>query len=82
MRVDGKRIEGVRERKIGALGSPDRNNKATEPDYSHCTNTEDSDDDSGGLVGAYEEIKALGDADHKVCALCSSRSLIDTLPNV
>ena len=25
VRVDGKRIEGARERKIGALGSPDRN---------------------------------------------------------
>ena len=25
MRVDEKRIEGAREKKIGALGSPDRN---------------------------------------------------------
>ena len=25
MRVGGKRIEGARERKVGALGSPDRN---------------------------------------------------------
>ena len=25
VRVSGKRIEGVRERKVGALGSPDRN---------------------------------------------------------
>ena len=25
VRVDGKRIEGAREKKIGALGSPDRN---------------------------------------------------------
>ena len=25
MRVDGKRIEGAREKKVGALGSPDRN---------------------------------------------------------
>ena len=65
------------------LSSPEIDeDKATEPDYSHCADTEDSDDDSGGLVGAYEEIKALGDADRKVCVLCSSRSLIDTLPNV
>jgi hypothetical protein len=55
--------------------------KATEPG-SHCTDMEYSDDDSGGLVEAYEEIKALGDADRKVCVLCSSRSLIDALPNV
>ena len=26
VRVGGKRIEGAREKKIGALGSPDRNN--------------------------------------------------------
>ena len=27
MRVGGKRIEGARERKVGALGSPDRNSE-------------------------------------------------------
>jgi hypothetical protein len=55
--------------------------KATEPG-SHCTDMEDSDDDSGCLVEAYKEIKALGDVDHKVCVLCSFRLLIDALPNV
>ena len=65
------------------LSSPEIDeDRATEPDYSHCTDTEDSDDDSDGLVEAYEEIKALGNADHKVCVSCSSRSLIDTLPTV
>ena len=32
--------------------------------------------------GVDHNIKALGDADRKVCVLCSSRSLIDTLLNV
>ena len=65
------------------LSSPEIDeDKATEPNYSHCTDTEDSDDDSGGLVEAYEEIKALGDADCKVCVSCSSRSLINALPTV
>ena len=31
--VDGKRIEGAREKKIGALGSPDRNNLSVQSSY-------------------------------------------------
>jgi len=53
--------------------------KATEPEP---TNTKDFQDNN--LVDpeiAYEETKALGDADHKVCVHCSSQvlSLFDTL---
>jgi len=53
--------------------------KATEPEP---TDTEDvQDNDPVDPEIAYEETKALGDADHKVCVQCSSQvlSLFDTL---
>jgi len=52
---------------------------ATEPEP---TDTEDvQDNDPVNPEIAYEEMKALGDADHKVCVQCSSQvlSLFDTL---
>ena len=38
VRVDGKRIEGARERKVGALGSPDRNITPLLERHFHVTN--------------------------------------------
>jgi hypothetical protein len=40
----------------------------TEPNLSDSTDTED--DDPADAVEVYEEVKALGDADRKVCVHC------------